>query len=53
MKKPVLLTILDGFGFRDEVFGNAVKQAKKPNFDRYYEKYPHTTLRAEIGRAHV
>lgn len=47
MKKPVLLTILDGFGFRDEVFGNAVKQAKKPNFDRYYEKYPHTTLRAD------
>ena len=47
MRKPVLLTILDGFGFRDEVFGNAVRQANKPNFDRYYEKYPHTTLRAD------
>ncbi len=47
MKKPVLLAILDGFGFRDETYGNAVRQAKKPNFDRFYENYAHSTLRAD------
>lgn len=40
------LIILDGFGFRDEENGNAVKQAKKPNFDRYWNAYPHNQLEA-------
>jgi 2,3-bisphosphoglycerate-independent phosphoglycerate mutase len=44
--KPVALIILDGFGLRDEVHGNAVAQAKKPNFDRYWSQFPHTTLQA-------
>lgn len=44
--KPVALIILDGFGLREEREGNAVAQANKPNFDRYWSKYPHTTLRA-------
>jgi 2,3-bisphosphoglycerate-independent phosphoglycerate mutase len=44
--KPVLLTILDGFALREEVHGNAVAQAKKPNFDRYWNQFPHTTLKA-------
>ncbi|GAB2691495.1 2,3-bisphosphoglycerate-independent phosphoglycerate mutase [Paenibacillus thermoaerophilus] len=44
--KPVALIILDGFALRDETFGNAVAQAKKPNFDRYWSTYPHTTLTA-------
>ena len=47
MRKPVLLAILDGFGFRDEIKGNAVAQAKKPNFDKLYKHYPHATLRAD------
>src|SRR5690606_37116951 len=38
--------ILDGFGLREETFGNAVALAKKPNFDRYWNTYPHTTLTA-------
>ena len=45
-KKPVAIIILDGFGWRDEVYGNAVRQAKKPNFDRYWETYPHSTMQA-------
>lgn len=45
-KQPVALIILDGFALRDEVKGNAVKQANKPNFDRYWNEYPHTTLTA-------
>ena len=43
-KSPVALIILDGFAFRDETFGNAVAQAKKPNFDRYWNSYAHSTL---------
>ncbi|WP_066366022.1 2,3-bisphosphoglycerate-independent phosphoglycerate mutase [Neobacillus fumarioli] len=45
-KAPVALIILDGFGCRDEVKGNAVAQAKKPNFDRYWKAFPHTHLTA-------
>ncbi|OXM84991.1 2,3-bisphosphoglycerate-independent phosphoglycerate mutase [Paenibacillus rigui] len=44
--KPVALIILDGFGLRSETTGNAVAQAKKPNYDRYWAEYPHTTLTA-------
>lgn len=43
-KQPVALIILDGFAFRDEVKGNAVAQSFKPNFDRYWNHYPHATL---------
>jgi 2,3-bisphosphoglycerate-independent phosphoglycerate mutase len=44
--KPAAIIILDGFGLREESSGNAVAQAKKPNFDRYWNSYPHTTLTA-------
>ncbi|WP_240421526.1 2,3-bisphosphoglycerate-independent phosphoglycerate mutase [Paenibacillus periandrae] len=44
--KPVALIIMDGFGLRGEVMGNAVAQANKPNYDRYMAEYPHTTLTA-------
>ncbi|MUK89187.1 2,3-bisphosphoglycerate-independent phosphoglycerate mutase [Ornithinibacillus sp. L9] len=44
--KLAALIILDGFAIRDETMGNAVKQAKKPNFDRYWEKYAHNQLSA-------
>ncbi|PZX04864.1 phosphoglycerate mutase [Psychrobacillus insolitus] len=43
-KSPVALIILDGFGLRHEVYGNAVAQAKKPNFDRYWNTFPNATL---------
>ncbi|RAI80428.1 2,3-bisphosphoglycerate-independent phosphoglycerate mutase [Macrococcoides goetzii] len=46
MKSPTALIILDGFACREESFGNAVAQANKPNFDRYYNKYPHEQLMA-------
>ena len=44
--KPVALIILDGFGCRNETVGNAVYHSKKPNFDRYWNSYPHTHLEA-------
>ena len=45
-KIPYALIILDGFALRDETKGNAVHAAKKPNFDRYWNTYPHATLKA-------
>ncbi|PJI07631.1 MULTISPECIES: 2,3-bisphosphoglycerate-independent phosphoglycerate mutase [Clostridium] len=45
-KKPVMLMILDGFGISDKIEGNAVREAKKPNFDKLYSEYPHTKLGA-------
>lgn len=49
------LIILDGFANRDEVKGNAVKQANKPNFDRYWNTYPHNELHVsgeDVGLPH-
>jgi len=45
-KAPVALIILDGFGCRKETMGNAVAHSKKPNFDRYWNTYPHNQLTA-------
>lgn len=45
-KAPIALIILDGFALREERQGNAVAQANKPNFDRYWNTYPHNTLTA-------
>ncbi|MCJ0932652.1 2,3-bisphosphoglycerate-independent phosphoglycerate mutase [Virgibacillus halodenitrificans] len=44
--KLAALIILDGLGLRDEVSGNAVKQANTPNLDRLWEQYPHNQLTA-------
>ena len=41
--KPVVLCILDGWGLRDEVEGNAPKQANTPNFDAVM-RGPHAQL---------
>ncbi|MTT30804.1 2,3-bisphosphoglycerate-independent phosphoglycerate mutase [Terrilactibacillus sp. BCM23-1] len=46
-RTPHALIILDGFGLRSETKGNAVAHAKKPNFDKYWNEYPHATLRAD------
>lgn len=45
-KKPVALIILDGFALREEKMGNAVAAANKPNYDRFWNEYPHQTLTA-------
>lgn len=49
-KKPVAIIILDGFGWREDSKANAVAQANKPNFDRYWNEFPHNTMKAS-GRA--
>jgi 2,3-bisphosphoglycerate-independent phosphoglycerate mutase len=44
--KQVRLIILDGWGYSPAWGGNAVSEAKTPNFDWAWRKYPHTTLEA-------
>lgn len=41
---PVLLLILDGFGYREDADFNAVAHARKPNWDRLWSQYPHTLI---------
>ncbi len=42
-----MLCILDGFGWvPDQTYGNAIVAAKKPNLDRLFAQYPHTTIGA-------
>jgi 2,3-bisphosphoglycerate-independent phosphoglycerate mutase len=43
---PVLLVILDGFGYREECEDNAICQARKPHWNFLWQKYPHATINA-------
>jgi len=49
-KRRVLLLILDGWGHREEEFGNLIKEAHTPQFDSLWKTFPRTTLVAS-GRA--
>lgn len=42
--KPVVLMVLDGWGWREEKAGNAILAARTPNFDRLWKQYPHTLV---------
>lgn len=42
--KPIVLTILDGWGFRAETKGNAIALARKPNYDRLLKDFPNTLI---------
>jgi 2,3-bisphosphoglycerate-independent phosphoglycerate mutase len=44
MTKTTVLCVLDGFGFNPNPRGNAVTDARKPNFDALWSGCPHTTL---------
>ena len=44
-RRPVMLVILDGWGWRDDAADNAIRQAKTPTFDRLWETSPHSFLR--------
>lgn len=43
---PVVLAVLDGWGCRDALHGNAIAAARLPNWHALLECYPHTTLLA-------
>jgi 2,3-bisphosphoglycerate-independent phosphoglycerate mutase len=46
MPKPIVLTILDGWGYRAETHGNAIALARKPVYDALLRDFPNTLLRA-------
>jgi 2,3-bisphosphoglycerate-independent phosphoglycerate mutase len=46
LKKPTVLVILDGFGYRKEKKFNAIAQARTPHIDFWMEHFPTTLLRA-------
>ncbi len=43
-RRPVMLVVLDGWGWREEVADNAVRQANTPAFDRLWSHCPHAFL---------
>jgi len=50
--KPMVLLILDGWGYSEEPEGNAILHAKKPEWNAMWENCPHTFIHgsgAEVG----
>lgn len=44
--KPLVLVVLDGWGYREDTEHNAIADAKTPFFDSLWKKYPHSLLNA-------
>ncbi|HEY0784831.1 MAG TPA: 2,3-bisphosphoglycerate-independent phosphoglycerate mutase [Acidobacteriaceae bacterium] len=45
-RRPLVLAILDGWGYRAEVQANAIAQARTPVYDALLRQYPNTLLHA-------
>jgi 2,3-bisphosphoglycerate-independent phosphoglycerate mutase len=46
MDKPLVLTVLDGWGCSDRTHGNAIAAARLPHWHAFFQRYPWTTLQA-------
>ena len=44
--RPVVLVVLDGWGYRESTEGNAIAMARTPTWDRLWARAPHTLLSA-------
>ncbi len=42
--KPIVLTVLDGWGYREERENNAIALARTPNYDELLRKFPNTLI---------
>jgi len=42
--KPIVLTVLDGWGYRAETKGNAIALARKPTYDSLIKNFPNTLI---------
>jgi 2,3-bisphosphoglycerate-independent phosphoglycerate mutase len=54
-RRPVMLVVLDGWGWRDEVADNAIRQARTPNFDHLWGTCPHAFVQTsglDVGLPH-
>ena len=45
--KPVVLLILDGWGYREDPTDNALAAAHIPNWDKLWAERPHTLIHTE------
>src|SRR3984893_12652657 len=45
-KTPIVLTILDGWGYNPNTEGNAIALARKPTYDKLLSEFPNTLIRA-------
>ena len=43
-RRPVMLVVLDGWGWRDDPADNAVRLARTPSFDHLWSTCPHSLL---------
>src|ERR1700757_3336230 len=44
MNRPLVLIILDGWGYAPPSNANAISLARKPNYDRLLREYPNTLI---------
>src|SRR3989304_4325141 len=50
--KPLVLIVLDGWGYSEDTQGNAIHAARTPVWDEIWSRYPHTLIRgsgADVG----
>src|SRR5512132_705518 len=45
-RRPVILVVLDGWGYREDPEGNAIRMARVPTWDRLWSRAPRTLLDA-------
>lgn len=46
LSAPIVLLILDGWGFRENIYGNLMAEASTPHFDSLWPSFPHSLLEA-------
>ena len=46
LRKPIILIVLDGWGYREDKKDNAIAEANTPRFKEFWNTYPHTLLDA-------
>jgi 2,3-bisphosphoglycerate-independent phosphoglycerate mutase len=44
--KPLILIIMDGWGYRENPQNNAIAGAKTPTWNRWWRQYAHTLIYA-------
>lgn len=45
-RKKIVLLILDGWGLRDDLYGNLIREASTPYYDSLWASFPHAALRS-------
>ena len=45
-KRPLVLTVLDGWGYRAETANNAIALARKSSYDKLLREFPNTLIQA-------